>query len=86
MQLFVGNKEIAVNALAYAIQIIVLFLIAAALFTWGFSWGGIFVGLVVYLLSTWLVSTLTQKRCPYCDSAISSKAIKCPKCQSNLPK
>lgn len=86
MQLSVGNKEIAVTALAYIIQFIVLALIFVGLFTWGFSWGSVAVGAVIYLTSSWLVSSLTQKKCPYCDSAISTKAIKCPKCQSDLPR
>ncbi|HDY7840619.1 TPA: hypothetical protein RQK35_003357 [Vibrio vulnificus] len=72
-------------ALAYLIQFIVIALIFSALVIFGFSWLSVLVGIVVYLISTWLVSSLVQKKCPYCDSAISTKAIKCPKCQIELP-
>ncbi|MBE3671005.1 hypothetical protein BOO25_18930 [Vibrio navarrensis] len=72
-------------ALAYLIQFIVIALIFSALVIFGFSWLSVLVGIVVYLISTWLVSSLVRKKCPYCDSAISTKAIKCPKCQSELP-
>ncbi|KGK16740.1 hypothetical protein DC58_02120 [Vibrio navarrensis] len=72
-------------ALAYLIQFIVIALIFSALVIFGFSWLSVLVGIVVYLISTWLVSSLVQKKCPYCDSTISTKAIKCPKCQSELP-
>lgn len=72
-------------ALAYLVQFTVIGLIALAMMLFGFSWVGAFAGLVVYLLSTWMVSSLVQKKCPFCDSSISTKAIKCPKCQSDLP-
>lgn len=51
----------------------------------GFSWVSILVGIIVYLMSTWMVTSLVQKKCPYCDSSINTKAVKCPKCQSDLP-
>ncbi|WP_221072873.1 hypothetical protein [Vibrio alfacsensis] len=72
-------------ALAYLIQFIVIALIFGALMVFGFSWLSVLVGIIVYLLSTWMVSSLVQKKCPYCDSSISTKAVKCPKCQSDLP-
>lgn len=79
-------KVIFVTALAYTIQIIVLSLLFIGLFTLGFSWVGVLTSLMIYLLSTWLVSSMTSKKCPYCDSSISDKAIKCPKCQSDISK
>ncbi len=72
-------------ALAYFIQFIVIALIFCALMVFGFSWVNVLIGILVYLLSTWMVSSLVQKKCPYCDSSISKKAVKCPKCQSELP-
>lgn len=70
--------------IAYIIQFIVIALIFGALMVFGFSWLSILVSIIVYLLSTWMVSSLVQKKCPYCDSSISTKAVKCPKCQSDL--
>lgn len=72
------------QALAYLLNFAVLLLLAFALMFFGVTWAGVFVCLIVYLLSSWLISSLLQKKCPYCDSAISSKAMKCPKCQSEL--
>ncbi|TBT87092.1 hypothetical protein D5E71_14925 [Vibrio parahaemolyticus] len=71
--------------LAYLIQFVVIVLIFSALIVFGFSWLSVLVGIIVYLISTWIVSSLVQKTCPYCDSSISTKAVKCPNCQSDLP-
>lgn len=71
-------------ALAYIIQLVVLVLITLGLFIFGFSWVGVGVGLAIYLISTWLVSSMVDKTCPFCKSRIDQKAVKCPKCQSDL--
>lgn len=64
---------------------LIIFAMVLAISAFGFSWGILISGLVAYLLSTWIVSSLLKKQCPFCDSSISDKAIKCPKCQSDLP-
>ncbi|EGR3003520.1 hypothetical protein DMW06_24885 [Vibrio parahaemolyticus] len=72
-------------AIAVLIQFVVLVIIflVMALFA-GFSLTSILVASGVYLISVWLLTSLTQAKCKYCDSAISKKAVKCPKCQSDL--
>ncbi|ALM66688.1 hypothetical protein FORC4_1783 [Vibrio parahaemolyticus] len=59
-----------------------MFLVMA--FITGFSLTSILVSIAIYLVSVWLLTPLTQVKCKYCDSNISKKAIKCPKCQSDL--
>lgn len=73
------------SVLAYLAQFIVISLTFGALMVFGFSWLNVLVGIIVYLLSTWMASSLVQKKCPYCDSSISTKAVKYAKCQSDLP-
>ncbi len=62
--------------------LIVMFCVMA--FITGFSLASISVSCAIYLLSVWILTSLTQVKCKFCDSSISKKAIKCPKCQSNL--
>ncbi|PSV43195.1 hypothetical protein C9J47_23760 [Photobacterium indicum] len=70
---------------AILLQIIVITLIVAFLaLVVGFSVATVIGGIIVYLVTTWLLTSLVEKKCPFCDSSISKKAIKCPKCQSEL--
>ncbi len=73
---------VVITVLIQFILLMVMIFIMA--FITGFSWTSILVSSVIYLVSVWLLTPLTQAKCKYCDSSISKKAIKCPKCQSDL--
>jgi len=72
--------------LAIIMQLVVILLIVASLaLVVQFSIPAVIGGICVYLVSTWLLTSFVEKKCPFCDSSISKKASKCPKCQSELP-